>query len=177
MTLYVHRPGTSRAWIQRWMRWRSCAHPCGVMPRRSGCCSTTMGMVCPGRRWMGRSGSSTRWEAVLKQLNLLHGYVNARDVLSEWLRCNCAYRCLVLCRQRLPSPCSWSLCHGFGAMRHCCGGCVLSMKLASHPGWILGAIYSQEWPSIVAAQGGGGVTVPGGVQSRGAVALRDVVSG
>lgn len=62
-------------------------------------------------------------------------------------------------------------------MHHCCGGCVLSMKLASHPGWILGAIYSQEWPSIVAAQGGGGVTVPGGVQSRGAVALRDVVSG
>ena len=32
------------------------------------------------------------------------------------------------------------------------------MKLASHPGWILGAIYSQEWPSIVAAQGGGGGT-------------------
>ena len=46
-------------------------------------------------------------------------------------------------------------------------------------GWILGTISSpKEWQcSGTAALGGGGVTIPGGAQNHGDVALRDVVSG
>lgn len=55
------RPGTSRASIQLWMKWRSFAHRYVETPRRSGFSSTTMATGCPGPQWMGRSGSSTRW--------------------------------------------------------------------------------------------------------------------
>ena len=44
-------------------------------------------------------------------------------------------------------------------------------------GWILGEISRKEWLGTgTAAQGGGAITVPGGVQC-GDVEMRDVVSG
>ena len=56
------------------------------------------------------------------------------------------------------------------------GEVIASSCVRGGSGWILGNIHSQSEEAVAqAAQGGGGVTVPGGVQVRVDVGLRDVV--